>query len=81
MKTVPDIIDAFGGPTRFAAVIKRGPSTASEMKRSRSIPVTYWPDVIREAAKRDLPITADVLVMAHTGATSTDFLPRDGEAA
>ena len=65
MKTVSDIIEAFGGPTKFAGVIGKGPSTASEMKRSGSIPVRYWPAVIAEGQKIGLGIDSDVLVSAH----------------
>ena len=66
MMTVPDIIDSFGGATAFALLIGKNPSTASEMKRNRSIPVRYWPRVVDEAASRGIHITNDTLVAAHT---------------
>lgn len=65
MKTVADIIGMFGGPTKFAGVIGRNPSTASEMKRSGSIPVRYWPSIINSDVGRRHGITSDVLVRAH----------------
>lgn len=65
MNTVADIIGAFGGPTRFAGVIGRNPSTASEMKRSGSIPVRYWPAIIASEVGKRHGITSDVLVRAH----------------
>ena len=50
-KTIPALIDAFGGPTDFARAIGlKNPSTASEMKRSASIRVGYWPTIVTAAA-------------------------------
>lgn len=64
--SVSDLIDAFGGPTEFAKVLRRNPSTASEMKRAGSIRVSYWPSIIEAAAARGLEgITADLLVRLH----------------
>ncbi len=66
MNSVPDIIEAFGGPSAFARVIEKGPSTASEMKRNRSIPVEYWPKVIAAAAERGIGgITPENLMKIH----------------
>lgn len=68
MQTVPELIDAFGGPTAFAAIIAKQPSTASEMKRNRSIPVGYWPSVIAAASERGLPgVDAELLMKLHAG--------------
>lgn len=49
MNSVAILIDRFGGNTRFAEIIGKAPSTASEMKRRRSIPVDYWPAIIAAA--------------------------------
>jgi hypothetical protein len=66
MNSVPELIDAFGGPTAFSRVIEKGPSTASEMKRSRSIGIQYWPKVIEAAAERGLQgVTTDLLMRIH----------------
>lgn len=65
MLTVSQIIEKFGGPTKFAAVIGRIPSTASEMKRSGSIPVRYWPAMINSEKGREIGLTSDMLVAAH----------------
>lgn len=54
--TVPELVDAFGGPTEFAKIIDKNPSTASEMKRSGSIRVNYWPAIVEAAAKQQPPI-------------------------
>lgn len=67
MQSVPDLIDAFGGPTAFASVIglKRA-STASEMKRNRSIAVEHWPRVIAAAHEIGLGgVTAEMLLRLH----------------
>lgn len=46
--TVPDIINNLGGPTIFARIIQCGRvSVATEMSRRGSIPVKYWPDIIK----------------------------------
>ena len=65
--TVSELIEAFGGPTKFAAeVISKNPSTASEMKRSGSIHVSYWPKIIAAAPSFGIRgVTADVLMKMH----------------
>lgn len=65
MNTVPEIIDAFGGNSRFAEVIGKQPSTASEMRRRKSIPVTYWPILVGSEKGRKEGLTYDKLVAAH----------------
>lgn len=65
MTSVSQIIELFGGPTRFAAVIGKNPSTASEMKRSGSIPVRYWPAILASDKGKEIGLTSDVLVAAH----------------
>ncbi|WP_029074393.1 carph-isopro domain-containing protein [Kaistia adipata] len=66
MNTIGDLIDAFGGNTKFAAVIGKNVSTASEMKRRDSIPIDYWPLIIQAAAERGMAgIDADRLMKLH----------------
>ena len=66
MNSVPKLIDAFGGITRFSEIIQKRASTASEMKRSRSIHVRYWPKVIEGAAKHGIEgVNADFLMRIH----------------
>jgi hypothetical protein len=63
---VPDLIDRLGGPTAFSRIIGKGPSTASEMKRNRSIPVEYWPRVISAAKERGIRgVSAEALMTMH----------------
>lgn len=54
MDTIPELIDAFGGPTAFGRVIGKRSSTASEMKRSRSIPLEYWDAVMAAAPEHGI---------------------------
>jgi hypothetical protein len=66
MQTVSEIFDAFGGPSSVSRVLGVNPSTASEMKRRKSIPVPYWPLLVQAASERGLSeISYEVLVRAH----------------
>lgn len=72
MHTISDIIDAFGGNTRFAELIGKKPSTASEMKRRGSIPVEYWPTLIRAAEGAGIQgITSERLMLMHANAAAS----------
>lgn len=65
---ISELIDAFGGPTEFAKVIDKIPSTASEMKRSGSIRVSYWPKIIAAAAERRIKgVNSESLMLMHLG--------------
>ena len=64
--TIPELIDAFGGPTKFARIIEKEPSTASEMRRRSSIPVRYWPKLVDAARERNIEgVNNDALVKMH----------------
>lgn len=66
MHTIGDLIDTFGGSTKFAVVIGKNPSTASEMKRRNSVPVEYWPTVIKAAKAQGVKgVTLEKLVELH----------------
>jgi hypothetical protein len=54
-RSIPELIKAFGGPSGFAKVIDKNPSTASEMKRSGSIRVGYWPRIVEAAREANIP--------------------------
>lgn len=66
-RTVPELIDAFGGATKFAEAIGlKGPSTASEMKRSGRISSDYWVRVVSEAKAHDISgVTYEMLARLH----------------
>jgi len=66
MQTISDIFDAFGGPTAVARALNINPSTASEMKRRRSIPSEYWLQLVSEAKRRGVDgVTSDALALIH----------------
>lgn len=68
--TVAELMDAFGGISSFARAIGIGASTASEQKRSASIPVKYWPAIVDAAVLAGIPgVTNDALVSMHVGRT------------
>jgi hypothetical protein len=70
-RTVPELIDAFGGPSDFACIIKKNPSTASEMKRNASIRVTYWPMIVAAAPGFGLKgVTLEAIAQMHIRAAS-----------
>lgn len=54
MDTVNDVFREFGGPTALGRAIGVNPSTASEMRRRRSIPVDYWPRLVAAAHERGI---------------------------
>jgi hypothetical protein len=66
-ETVPALIDAFGGATDFAKAIGlKTPSTASEMKRSASIRVHYWPAIVAAAPAHGVPgVTLESIAQMH----------------
>lgn len=70
--TVPDLIDAFGGATRFAEVLSlKNASTASEMKRNSSIRVHYWPAIVAAAPAHKIPgVTLESIAQMHIAETA-----------
>lgn len=75
-RTIPELIDAFGGPTGFAKVIDKNPSTASEMKRSRSVRVSYWPRIVDAAQEEGIPgVTLETIAQMHIEHASTPEQP------
>lgn len=71
-KSVPELIDAFGGATRFAEVIGKIPSTASEMKRTGAIRVPYWPAIVAAAAERGIKgVTLESIALMHIDEKAT----------
>lgn len=71
MHTVADIVDQLGGPTEFGRICGfsvNQASRGSDIRRRGSIPVDYWPKIIKAANDRGLPITYETLVAANTAA-------------
>jgi hypothetical protein len=72
LRTVPDIIEALGGPTAITRALGfRHASTASEWKRQGSIPPRHWRGLIKMADDVGVTISAETLVAAH----SVDSVP------
>lgn len=65
MTSVADIIDRFGGNTRFAELLGKKQTTASEMKRRKSIPVEHWPRLVEAAHQRGITLDYETLVKIH----------------
>jgi len=66
MINIPQLINDLGGSSKFGRLLGVGPSTASEMKRRKKIPVQYWNTVIVAARQNGLKVTAEDLIAAHT---------------
>lgn len=55
--TIPKLFDVLGGPAEVSRWLGVGMSTATEMKRRKSIPVKYWPRIISLALKKNCGLT------------------------
>jgi len=66
MVDIQHLINGLGGATAFGRIIGVKPSTASEMKRRKKIPVEYWTVVIAAAHHKGLKINVDDLLAAHS---------------
>ena len=69
MHTVSEIVGAFGGPTEFGRVCgwTENPSArGGDILRRGSIPVRYWPSIVKAAKERCIAVDNDVLVDVHT---------------
>lgn len=66
MDSIESLFAQFDGPKGIARVIGKGHSTASEMKRRRSIPVEYWRMLIESEKGQEIGLTTDDLMIAHT---------------
>jgi hypothetical protein len=54
METFTKIIDAFGGPARFAEAMGITASHAGVMKARQSVPSEYWSRLVSEASHRGI---------------------------
>ena len=62
MKTIPEIIKAFGSIIAFAEATGIGYSAAKTMSHRRSIAAHHWPRIVRAAEKLGIVgITLEVL--------------------
>ena len=64
--SIDDLFEKFGGPAAMGRALGVPPSTASEMRRRRSIPVRYWPALIEKAPEHKIAgIDAETLMRIH----------------
>lgn len=71
MTDIPMIFDELHGPAEVARLLNVKPSTASEMKRRRVIPVKYWPRLVAICKeKRISGVNYNKLVELHQGPQS-----------
>lgn len=54
LNTFQAVIDAFGGPTKYAEAIGIPGFHAQSMKTRDSIPPAYWTDTVSAAIERDV---------------------------
>lgn len=68
MRNVPSLFDDIGGPGKVAEILGIKPSTASEMKRRKSIPVRYWPRLVDACQSAGIVgVDYNQLVAMHSG--------------
>lgn len=72
--SIEELFSALGGPTEVGRIIGKGASTASEMKRRKSIPVSHWSFLVSAAAERHIPgISFETLALMHGAKTPADI--------
>jgi DNA-binding transcriptional regulator YdaS (Cro superfamily) len=65
---LPEVFAIFGSNVKLADVLNVGPSTVSEMKRRKSIPVEYWPALVSaatEIGENDLTLERLAIISAE----------------
>lgn len=67
MQSVTTLFEQLGGPTKVARILGVGFTTASEMKRRKSIPVKYWPKLVAACEAEGFDqISYERLVLMHS---------------
>jgi hypothetical protein len=61
LQTVPDVIDAFGGPTAMGAIFGGGPSKYCNYKASGRFPEKMHMRIYKAALKRGLNIAPELI--------------------
>lgn len=81
MASVDEIFRAFGGPASLAKVMGVTTEHASAMRRRRSIPVKYWPAILRaDRSEFNTSINNQYLIDAHAS-RELSFLIRGDEGS
>jgi hypothetical protein len=79
--TVDDVFDALGGVTSVARSLEVNVSTASEMKRRRSIPSHHWIELALTEPVEGWPgVTLEILAKVHTAEVARKRLAKTAEA-
>lgn len=65
MNTVYEIIEKLGGQAAIGRFANIGPSTVGCWKANGSIPVRYWPVVIKYAGEQGARLDAEAMLRAH----------------
>jgi antitoxin CcdA len=65
MKSVPQLIDAFGGHQRLARALRVPPGTVSSWKSRGAIPARVWAALVAQARKRRLRVDLATLASLH----------------
>jgi hypothetical protein len=69
MKTVPDLIEAFGGSTRLAQKLNLPIATVGAWKARGSIPSRYFPTLVRIAGQQKVKgVTLESLIAMQVNA-------------
>ncbi len=65
-KTIEALFDAFGTIVNFSESVGCGYEAARQMRRRNSIPVKFWPAVVRASIAVDIEgVSYDALVQMH----------------
>lgn len=75
MTLIDEIIDGFGGNAPFAVVCgfeKNLAARGGDMRRRKSIPISYWEDIRAEATEQGRTLTYEDLVNAHRNDSKSD---------
>lgn len=65
VRTLNDLFDALGGPAAVGRAIGKGTEHAHSMKTRGSVPIAYWPKLIRACQEAGMQIDANGLLAIH----------------
>lgn len=67
MKSIDDLIKAFGGVAEFGRVIGKRMEHVGSMRARRSIPARYWLTLLQSEKGREIGITVETLSRLNFG--------------
>lgn len=65
MRTLEEVFDDLGGPSKIGQVLGISTEHAATMKRRGSIPARYWHELIKAAKRRGIDISPEELTRIH----------------